>query len=54
MLPDKITPDAIMCHDWAKDEFSRGLWCAFAPGFGNKYFDALQRQEGRVCFASAD
>ena len=54
MLPDKVTPDEIMCHDWTGDKFARGLWCAFAPGFGGKYFDALQRREGRVWFASAD
>jgi lysyl oxidase-like protein 2/3/4 len=30
------------------------LWCAYALGFWGKYFDELQKREGRVWFASAD
>jgi monoamine oxidase len=54
LLPGKVEVGEIMCHDWVRDQFARGLWCAYAPGFWGKYFDALQKREGRVWFASAD
>lgn len=41
-------------HDWAEDEFSKGAWCVYKPAFMSKYQQALQRQHGRVYFASAD
>jgi len=54
IVPEKLTPDELICHNWTQDEFARGLWCAYPPGFGDKYFEALQKPEGRVYFASAD
>jgi monoamine oxidase len=55
MLPGEVTPDEIMCHDWARDEFARGLWCAFAPGFvGEGGSGGLGGREGRCWFASGD
>ena len=54
MVPGDLVPDEIMCHDWAKDEFARGVWCAFAPGYGGKWGGSLGKREGRVWFASGD
>jgi len=54
VIPDAVAPDAILCHDWTSDEFARGAWCTFRPGFGEEYFLEVRRREGRVWFASAD
>jgi hypothetical protein len=54
MIPDNVTPDTILCHDWTSDEFAWGVWCAYRPGFGEKYFSELRRREGKIWFASAD
>lgn len=53
-LPIQVEPEALLFHDWAEDEYARGVWCAYPPGFAPKYFDALQKREGNVLFASAD
>lgn len=36
------------------DEFAKGAWCMFSPGFAHQYQAALQEQHGNVHFASAD
>lgn len=41
-------------HDWAHDEFSKGTWSFYPPGFGTKYFEALQHRHMHTHFASAD
>jgi monoamine oxidase len=53
-LPIDVVPEAFLFHDWENDEFAKGVWCAYPPRFGSKYFEALQKREGKVLFASAD
>jgi len=48
-----ITVDAVACHDWAGDEFSRGTWSYLRPGQTTIRPKARQAQ-GRVTFAGSD
>ena len=45
---------AVVSYDWTLDPYSKGTWCWYRPNQFTKYFTALQQQEGRVWFASAD
>ncbi len=51
-------PDAkvLSCtsYAWGADPFARGTYCSYRPGQMVKYFDALQRDEGRLIMAGAD
>ncbi|KAB2571841.1 Monoamine oxidase N [Lasiodiplodia theobromae] len=54
VLPEGSEVKRLVYHDWAKDEFSKGTWCYFKPGFATKYLAELQKPHGSVFFASAD
>ena len=41
-------------HDWKNDPFSKGAWVAFAPDYMSKYQQELQKDHGRILFASGD
>jgi hypothetical protein len=47
---------AYLAHDWAKDDYSKGAWCCFAPGHMSKYTKELQKTHGSgtIVMASAD
>lgn len=45
---------AYVTHDWARDPFSKGAWAAFAPGLMSRFQQELQRDHGKVMFASGD
>lgn len=46
--------EAIDCHNWIADEFSRGAALTFRPGQMTRFHSALSRPEGRLHFAGAD
>ncbi|OAL44422.1 flavin-containing amine oxidase [Pyrenochaeta sp. DS3sAY3a] len=54
VLPDTRNITRLTYHDWTNDEFAKGTWCYFKPGFATKYLAALQESQGNVHFASAD
>lgn len=41
-------------HDWMNDPFAKGTWSCWGPGAMSRYLAELQKDEGRVLFASAD
>jgi monoamine oxidase len=41
-------------HDWVRDEFSRGTWIAYRPGWATGAASALRQAEGRLVFAGSD
>ena len=52
-LPDAdvLATDA---HDWNADEFSRGTWMAYRPGWLTRHHASLQEPYGRIAFATSD
>ncbi|KAK0638343.1 Monoamine oxidase N [Lasiodiplodia hormozganensis] len=54
VVPEGKEVRRLVYHDWAADEFSKGTWCYFKPGFATKYLAELQKPHGSVFFASAD
>ena len=41
-------------HKWNEDPYSLGTYCTYRPSQMSKYFDALQKNEGRIYFAGGD
>lgn len=56
LFPPDEQPDitAYLTHDWANDPFAKGAWVAFPPDFMRKYQQELQKDHGKVMFASGD
>jgi len=44
----------VLFHNWARDPYSKGSWCTYPKQFASTYLKALQENNGRVWFASAD
>ncbi|VUC30714.1 unnamed protein product [Clonostachys rosea] len=44
----------VIWHDWGRDQYAKGGWCMFRPGFAFKYLERLRRRQGNILFASAD
>jgi monoamine oxidase len=45
---------AYLVHDWATDQFSKGLWSSYRGLGMSRHLAALQGSHGAVFFASAD
>lgn len=41
-------------YEWNLDPYSKGTWCTLRPGMWSKYLRDLQKESGRIVFASAD
>jgi hypothetical protein len=56
LLPADQQPNmtAYLTHDWKNDPFAKGAWVAYAPSYMLKFQQELQRDHGRIIFASAD
>jgi monoamine oxidase len=52
-LPD-VEVVASECHDWNKDEFSKGTWMAYRPGQVMAHSVGMQQPHGRIAFANSD
>ncbi|KAL4892544.1 hypothetical protein BDV59DRAFT_202663 [Aspergillus ambiguus] len=46
--------EAYATHDWAKDEYAKGVWACWGAASASHYLDRLQQPHKRVIFASAD
>nr|KMM71003.1 amine oxidase [Coccidioides posadasii RMSCC 3488] len=44
----------LVFHNWARDDYSRGAWCMFAPGVGTTFLETLRERHGNVLFANSD
>ena len=53
VLPDATLIDYIW-HDWVGDEFSRGTWMGYPPGFLASRASRVAAPEGRLSFAGSD
>lgn len=44
----------LVFHNWARDPYSQGTWCMFAPGVGTTFLEILRARHGNILFASSD
>ncbi|EXK26216.1 hypothetical protein FOMG_17186 [Fusarium oxysporum f. sp. melonis 26406] len=49
-----MTVKRMVFHDWTKDEFAKGAWCAYEAKFTHRFHAALQEPQGLIRFASSD
>ena len=53
LIPD-VKVQSTMAYDWNNDPYSMGTWGIYQTGWLNKYYQDLQKEQGRVFFASGD
>ncbi|RJG26437.1 flavin monoamine oxidase family protein [Massilia cavernae] len=52
-FPDVVV-EALDHHSWTDDQYARGTWCNYKPGWFAKYHDRFQKDRGRVVFGQGD
>jgi monoamine oxidase len=45
---------ATKTHDWNSDEYSKGTWATYRPGWAHTLLPELRKSIGRIHFASGD